>query len=65
MFEEIYWAIFIIGYAIALAFNADGHILAAQIAGVLTTLFAIGYWTCRYISWRRHNNKKITRKEHL
>jgi hypothetical protein len=43
MFEEIYWANFIIGYAIALALNADGHILAAQIAGVLTTLFAIGY----------------------
>ena len=57
MREEIYWAIFIVGYALALAFNADGHILAAQIAGVLTTLFAIGYWICRYISWCRQNKK--------
>lgn len=56
MFEEIYWAIFIVGYALALAFNTDGHILAAQITGVLTTLFSIGYWIWRYINWRKQSN---------
>lgn len=52
MAEEIFWAIFIIGYALPMAFYKDGFIFTAQVMAILTTLFVIAYWTWRFISWR-------------
>jgi hypothetical protein len=57
MAEEIFWAIFILGYATALAIKDDGSGLAALIVAAVTTAFTIGYAIYRFIAWRRDKKR--------